>query len=70
MYSKGGLIMSEFKQKDKRFYGVVLITLAIMLGFGYLPAFGEITPQGMKLLGVFLGVIFARCMGETVWSSV
>lgn len=62
--------MSEFKQKDKRFYGVVLITLAIMLGFGYLPAFGEITPQGMKLLGVFLGVIFAWCMGETVWSSV
>lgn len=62
--------MSDLKRTDKKFYAIVTVTLLIMLGFGCLPPFGEITPQGMKLLGVFIGVIFAWCMGETVWSSV
>lgn len=41
-----------------------------MFGFGYLPTFGQITPVGMKILGIFLGCIFAWCFGELVWSSI
>lgn len=62
--------MSTLSSKDKKFYGVVAITLIIMIGFGYLPTFGQITPQGMRVLGIFLGCIFAWLFGELVWSSV
>lgn len=62
--------METMKQKDAKFYLIVFVTAILMFGFGFLPTFGEVTPQGMKILGIFLGCIFAWCMGETVWSSI
>ena len=48
-----------------------LITLFFMFGFAYaVPPLGSITPYGMKILGIFLGCIFAWCFGELVWSSI
>ena len=35
----------------------VIITLALMFGFGFLPPIGSITPIGMKVLGCFLGLV-------------
>ncbi|MBO5140518.1 MAG: hypothetical protein J6B76_07700 [Peptococcaceae bacterium] len=58
------------KEKDTRFYVVLAITLALMVGFQFLPPFGDITPDGMKVFGVFLGAIFAWIMGEIIWSAV
>ena len=46
------------------------ITLLLMYGFGYLPAFGGITPVGMKLLGIFLGVIYGYSTCEIIWPSL
>ena len=57
-------------QKTKKFYVVLAITLLLMLAFGFLPPFGQITPMGMRLLGIFIGCIFAWTMGELVWSSI
>jgi len=37
----------------------VIITLALMFGFGFLPPIGGITPIGMKVLGCFLGLVYA-----------
>lgn len=62
--------MQALSSKDKKFYLVVLGTLVIMLGFGFLPPFGQITPYGMRVLGLFLGCIFAWVFGEVVWSSI
>lgn len=62
--------MSTLSPKDKKFYIVVLITLVIMIGFGYLPTFGQVTPDGMRVLGLFLGCIFAWLFSELVWSSI
>lgn len=62
--------MSTLSRQDKKFYIVVLLTLCIMLFFGYLPPFGQITPEGMKLLGIFIGCLFAWIFGEIVWSSL
>ena len=56
--------------KTKKFYVILAITLVIMFGFGYLPTFGQVTPTGMKVLGVFIGMIFAWTMGEIVWPSI
>lgn len=64
------VIMGTTKQKDTKFYIIVAITLIIMYGFGFLPTFGQVTPAGMRILGIFLGCIFAWCFGEVVWSSI
>ena len=58
------------KENNLKFYIIVIITLALMFGFGYLPPISEITPEGMRVLGIFIGCIFAWCFGEIVWSSV
>lgn len=58
------------KEKNLKFYIIVIVTLALMFGFGYLPTFSEVTPSGMRVLGIFLGCIFAWCFGEIAWSSV
>lgn len=62
--------MIALSKKDKRFYLIAFFTLLIMIGFGYLPTFAQITPDGMRVLGIFLGCMFAWCFGETVWSSI
>ena len=46
------------------------IILALMFGFGYLPAFNPVTPLGMKILGVFFGSIYAWSIGWSIWPSV
>lgn len=49
----------------------IAITLLLMFGFGYLPAFGGITPMGMKVLGVFLGVVYGySACGDIIWPSL
>lgn len=58
------------KESNIKFYIILAITLIIMYGFGYLPTFGQVTPTGMRILGIFLGCIFAWCFGELVWSSL
>jgi len=51
---KGGTRMSEnTKTRIKE-----LIVLFLMFGFKYLPAFGQVTPFGMAILGIFIGIIF------------
>ena len=36
----------------------IAIMLLLMIGFGFLPTIGPITPIGMRTLGVFLGMLF------------
>ncbi|MDR0434597.1 MAG: hypothetical protein LBH21_05975 [Gracilibacteraceae bacterium] len=60
----------ENKRKTTRFYTIVAVTMALMCLFGFLPPFGQITPDGMKVLGVFIGCIFAWSMGELLWPSI
>ncbi|SFP64056.1 Di-and tricarboxylate transporter [Oscillibacter sp. PC13] len=48
----------------------IVITLALMFGFGYLPAFGGITPVGMKVLGVFLGLVYGYTACDIIWPSL
>lgn len=48
----------------------ILITLFFMFGFGYLPTFSTITPMGMKILGLFIGVVYAYSTLEIIWPSL
>lgn len=47
-----------------------VITLALMFGFGLLPPFSTLTPVGMKVLGVFLGVIYGYSTCDVIWPSL
>lgn len=57
-------------KKDKKFYVQFLISLFIMVGFGFIPPIGDITETGMRVLGIFLGCIFSWAIGELMWSSL
>ena len=51
-------------------YVHIAITLLLMFGFGYLPPFSTLTPVGMKLLGLFLGVVYGYSTCEVIWPSL
>ena len=45
----------------------IVVTFLLMFGFGHLPTFATLTPVGMKVLGVFLGVIYGYSTCEVIW---
>lgn len=47
-----------------------LLGILITFGFGYLPPIDPITPMGMKVLGIFLGMIFLWSFCDLLWSSL
>lgn len=59
---------NEFSRK-KTYFHVVCIMLCMFL-IGYLPPIGPITPLGMKVLGIFIGMIWGWTVGETIWPSL
>lgn len=48
----------------------MFITLFLMFGFGFLPPIGSITPVGMKVLGVTLGVVYGYTACNIIWVSL
>lgn len=48
----------------------MLIVLLLMFGFGYLPAFSPITPLGMKIIGLFLGLLYGWTTVGLIWPSL
>lgn len=62
--------MSEdVAKKNNLFYVHVAITLLFMFGFGYLPPLEPITVMGMKMLGVFIGLIYAWTTTSLLWPT-
>lgn len=49
---------------------IPLVGILIIFGFGCLPPIEPITPMGMKVLGVFLGMIFLWSFSDLLWSSL
>jgi len=56
--------------KSKLFYVHVAITLFFMFGFGFLSPLEPITPLGMKLVGIFIGLIYAWSTTTMIWPSL
>lgn len=57
-------------KKNLIFYLHVFIGLLLMFGFRLLPPFDPITPIGMSVLGIFLGMIYLWTVADTVWPSL
>lgn len=56
--------------KDLSYYILAAIGVLITFGFGYLPPIEPITPIGMKVLGIFLGMIFLWSFVSLLWPSL
>ena len=60
----------EAKKSNNMYWIHIAIFLIITFGVGFLPPFAEITPLGMRVLGVFLGVIYGWCFIALDWPSL
>lgn len=63
------MMSEDVAKKNNLFYVHVAITLLFMFGFGYLPPLGPITVMGMKMLGIFIGLIYAWTTTSLLWPT-
>ena len=56
-------------KRPTSYYINSVITICLMLFFGFLPPFSTLTPLGMRILGIFLGAIYGWCTVELIWPS-
>lgn len=63
---------AEGQPKDKRFsyYACSAVGLLLIFGFGFLPPIEPITPLGMRIAGIFMGVIFLWSFVGLLWPSL
>ena len=55
------------KKGNTSYYIHSIIFLLITIGTGFLPTFGGITELGMKVLGVFLGLLYGWIFIGFIW---
>lgn len=60
------------KQETRSWFDGVhsLLCLLLMFGFGQLPAFAPLTAFGMKVLGIFLGLLYGWIFVGNIWPSL
>ena len=60
------------EKNDFIYYLNILITVVIMFGFRFLPAPAPMTPHGMAVVGVFLGMVYGWTVSKNglIWVSV
>lgn len=58
------------KPKDTAYYIHSFIALLLMFGIGYLPPSDPLTSLGMKVLGIFIGLLYAWTFVEMIWPSL
>ena len=59
---------SSFRSVMK--YVNIIITVSLMFGFGFIPPFSTLTSVGMRLLGIFLGVVYGFCVCGIIWPAL
>lgn len=62
--------MSEAKKSSSAYYIHVAIVILLMFFFKYLPAPAPVTPYGMNILGIFIGLIYGWSLCGLAWPSV
>ena len=58
------------KKKMTVYYVNSVITVILMIGFGYLPPVEPLTPLGMQLIGIFVGMVYGWTTVSQVWPSL
>lgn len=68
--SKKGIANNPTPKFDLPYYIHSAIGIALMFAFGWLEPFEPVTPVGMKVLGVFIGVIYLWSFVGILWPSL
>ncbi len=63
-------VVSKKQPKNLLYYINSILVFALMFGIGQLPPFGQITPLGMQILGIFVGVLYGWCTVSLIWPSL
>ena len=67
----GGIDMStKANKKNNLYYFHVIMVFLLLFGFGQLPPIDPLTEMGMKMLGVFFGVLYGIIACDLVWPSL
>ena len=56
-------------KSEKIRYINIAVVLLLMFGFRYLPTFSTLTPTGMHVLGIFIGVVYGWSTIDLIWPS-
>lgn len=67
---KGVTMAITAKSKNLKYYINSAIGVSIMLFFGYLPTFSTVTPMGMKILGIYIGLLYLWSTVDLIWPSL
>ncbi len=64
--------MSEQTKKQNKSILHFCITISIMIIFRFIPSIGSITPYGMAIIGIFLGLIYGWSVDadNLIWTSM
>lgn len=60
----------KFKKRSKAYFINAIIGVVLMFGIGFIPPIEPITEMGMKVLGVFIGMIYLFSACDVGWSAV
>ena len=63
-------LLPSCKDKEIAYYAHSLISLLIMFGCGQLTPIPPLTPLGMNLIGIFLGVLYGWIFIDIIWPSM
>lgn len=64
------LVLEITRKESLRFWIKIIIIFILMFGFGKLSPFSAMTPYGMQVLGVFLGMLFGWMFFDVGWTSL
>ena len=56
----------QAKEKNTAYYVKSLIGIVLMFGVGFLPPIPGVTPLGMNVLGIFVGMIYLLCAVDII----
>lgn len=62
--------ITKVRSKNTSYYINSAIGVCIMLFFGYLPTFSTVTPMGMKILGIYIGLLYLWSTVDLIWPSL
>ena len=60
----------NMKKIDIAYFVKMAICLYLLFGFGFLEPFWTLQPVGMKVLGIFLGMLFGWTFIGFIWPSI
>lgn len=63
-------VLSQNTRPDIKYFLHSAVCLVIMFGFGQLSPVSPLTPLGMNIIGIFLGVLYGWIFIDIIWPSI